>query len=231
MWKMERPDSDWDIGQAYILDSRSFLLGVKSNSHNSKKEKGDKDPDIDIIYPCETDIQSHEIGKIVAELQRSNVNYIWNVMSPIIIYENRHWLRDLRMIVASNMSKNIFHSIMGMSRHNIYHFIDRGDKDSLIYKKKLNTIGRTIQFGINALLYNKFLFQKTDIHSKEELDELMIRFQSIYAQSQLPAKPDPKPYEEFLIKVRMDHLRRDLQEGLIRGDYRFLQLSQTDDSL
>ena len=136
-----------------------------------------------------------------------NVNFVWAVMSPIIKVDKSNFLQELRQIVTDNKSKQVFWSIQGMARNNIKKFIIDGEVGSRKYKKKLNVIGRTVQFGINYLLYGKFIFEPTDIKTKEELDTLMTRFSFLHGISQYPSKPDPEPFNRFLRKVRLYTLR------------------------
>ena len=92
---------------------------------------------------------------MIFHLLKGNVNYLWCVMSPIIVSSHRSSLKELRQIVVKNLVKNCYNSIRGMAKHNIYHFIEKGDMDSLLFKKKLNVIGRTLNFGINLLTFHK----------------------------------------------------------------------------
>lgn len=189
MWGMNRPDSDIDYNTVWLAPSVDILLGKQIKGKFVQENK------IDTTY--------YELGDVVNQLIKGNVNYIWMVASPVVEFEHDSSKRALYQIFVENMSKAPYHSIMGMSKHNLYHFIERGDRESALYKKKLNVIGRTLQFGINMLLYEKILFEKTQIKTREELDLLVIRLNEAYKGSILPENPNPEPFHKYLLKWRM----------------------------
>lgn len=190
MWKMNHDYSDKDVAIIYIADTRDILLGKKIKG----KQKYIEESDMDITY--------YEIGHVIRYLIKGNVNFIWAVMSPIIFNEYKSTLRQLREIVATQISKNIFHSINGLAQHNIYHFIQDKEKDG-IYYKKLNVIARTLKFGINALIWGKYMFEKTSITTEDELYKLKEQLNNAYNTSTLPEKPNREMYERYLIKWRL----------------------------
>ena len=197
MWKMNHEGSDEDIGIVYMMDSRDLLLG--------KYPKGKQQHDVnnqDLVY--------YELSTVIEQLLKGNVNFLWLTMSPVIVSEYRNALKELREVVATNLSKQSYHSIAGIAKHNIYHFIQKGDRDSAIYKKKLNLIGRTLKFGINLLTWGKCMYQKVDIQNEAELLELKTQLDQSYQSSTLPETPDPKPFEQYLIRWRLKYLQ---QEG------------------
>jgi len=198
MWGMQRPDSDEDIAIITTTSTNDVFL---EQIHKTKQYKEENH-----------DITIYELGELIRGLQSGNVNYMWSVMSPCILSQTRNSLSELRQIVSENLSKNYFKAINGMATHNMYHFILHPDKLTAVeFKKKLNTIGRSLQYGINLLLYKKALFQKVDIKDKEELDKMMLNFAEVYKNSDLPEKPSPEPFERYLLKWRMYQFRQDYQ--------------------
>jgi len=218
MWKMETEESDRDLTSAFLMSGDKFLIGTNSNCHFTQ----DKEKKIDH--------QRYEIGKVIQQIKKMNVNYVWTIMSPIILCQHRNWLQQLRQLVMENPSKQIYYSIQGMARNNIKRFLTEevdkyvefdpqysGYNEVLTikkpklspkkYNKKVNTIGRTIQFGINYLLYGKFIYEKTNIKTKNELDELMIRLQQAFDQSSYPKHPNHKPFDNYLKKIRLYSLK------------------------
>ena len=208
MWGMERPDSDIDYAIVYLLNSRDVLLGKHI------KGKQTKDNEVDTVY--------YELGHFVSNLLKGNCNFLWAVMSPIIDAQYKNALQELREITSTNLAKNSFHSINGLAKHNIYHFITGEkhekapekeiDRESALYKKKLNVIGRTLKFGINLLTWGKCMFQKVDIKAEEELWDLKTKLNEAYRSSMLPEKPNKEPFEKYVIKWRLYKMKK---EGLI----------------
>lgn len=204
MWKMERPDSDIDIYSCYIRDTTSyFIQGPPISSHNKMylNEKG-----------IQVDEQSHELSKVIKYLKKGNLNFIYLVCSPKIEYEHRTALAELRQIFIDNLSKNCYYSTQGMARNNIKKYLFKKDVPEEIYQKKLNTIGRNIQFGINLILYHKPVFEPIEIQNKKELDDLMLRLDQAYKNSPLPLSPDPEPFDNYVMKWRMRKLIDDFPD-------------------
>ena len=197
IWKMTHEGSDIDIGKIDIMDSRSFLLGIRVKGKHKKKDENN------------LDIQTQEIGHLIDYLIKGNVNAIWVVMSPIIVSQYKSALDELREIVATNYSKETYRSINGLAKHNMYHFIDNGDPESLEYKKKLGIIGRTLLFGINLLLWEKAMFKSVNIKKSSDIDDLLDRLNKALEASTLPEKPNPKPFQDYLIKYRLLKIKLD----------------------
>lgn len=195
MWQMNHEKSDSDLHSVFMMDSKDFMLGKKKKGKFTQKDS--------------VDTTCTELNQTINQLLKGNVNYLWAVMSPIFVEEYKSALRELREIVSSNLAKNCFHSINGLAKHNIYHFVTKGDRYSDKYKKKLNVIGRSLKFGIGILTWGKCLFEKVDIKSEEELWSLKDRLNASYNNSALPDKPDPEPFEKYLIKWRLYKMKLD----------------------
>lgn len=197
IWQMNHEGSDTDIGRVDIMDSRSFLLGIKVKGKHKKKDENN------------LDVQTQEIGHLIGLLMKGNINAIWLVMSPDIISQYGTALDELRQIVARNYSKNTYYSINGLAKNNIHDFINNGDPQSLEYKKKLGIIGRTLNFGINLLMWNEAIFKPVTVKNAKEIEYLMKRLDEVLESSSLPEKIDYKPFEEYLIKYRLLKLKMD----------------------
>jgi len=197
MWNMQREDSDTDIFKAYIIPTTDILSG-KNKGCGSHFNSTDK-----------IDTTSHEIGKIIDMLIRGNVNFIWSVMSPIIVDDSEE-LRELRTIVENNVAKNCFHSIHGLAVHNYKRYIEN-DKD--LSSKRINTIIRTLFFGMNLLEKGEFHFDRLILkYNKKDVEESIHDLEEIYNITDLPEKPDEKPYRDYLLKLRLKEL------GLVGSD-------------
>ena len=195
IWKMNNEKSDLDIASCYLMNSKEMLIG--------KKKKGKQ------IQKGIIDKTLYELGMVIPQLIKGNVNYIWMITSPIVIFEKYNALKELRQIVIENLSKKTYHSINGLATHNIHHFIDGGDRESYKYRKKLNVIGRTLKFGINLLTWKKIMYEKVDIKDDNELIELKYKLDEALANSILPEEPNEKPFHDYLIKYRLKKIKMD----------------------
>jgi len=208
MWGMERSDSDIDYATIYVANSKDILLNKQIRGKQIQNDK------VDETY--------YELGHFISNLLKGNVNFLWAVMSPLVENEYKTSLRELREITSINIAKNCFYSINGLAKHNIYHFITGTkkwtsknreiDRESLLYKKKLNVIGRTLKFGINLLTWEKCLFEKVNIETEDELWELKNQLTEAYKNSMLKEEPDKKSFETYVIKWRLHKMKK---EGLI----------------
>lgn len=195
MWKMNRPDSDIDIYRCYLVDFRSFLIGnTHMSGHQSITET--------------VDTSSFELGHIVQQVKKSNLNHLLGVMSPEILITTPIF-EQLRKIVESHPCKNAFYSIQGLAKHNIKHFLEEKKQgvadDSKLFFKKLNTITRTLRFGITLLETGRFEFKPTNNTDPQSAYDLLKDLQNAYKNSSLPEEVDSDIYEEFLLSTRLDY--------------------------
>ena len=225
MWNQQHEKSDKDMFECYIVDTRSILLG---NRHDKGKHtKRDNE-----------ETTSHEIGKVIKELLKGNINFLWGVTSNKFDFVNTNidpnmW--DLRKIVRENLSKSTVHSIRGFAIHNLKHWfgieldvvhsVGQFRKGYIIvekslprltpkdkkYWKILNTCARTLDFGIRLLRHNGdgfYCYFDNPRSAKSPGDILLLlgELEEAYRESSLPEKPDPKPFEDFLIDIRKREL-------------------------
>lgn len=222
MWGQHHSESDTDKFECYIFDTRSFMLG---NTHNRCKDiKGDNE-----------ETTSCEIGHIIEQLLKGNVNFLWGVMSPkwdLVATNIDPTFFDLRRVVGENLSKATMHSIRGFVIHNLKHWfgliVDKavsveGKICYYIKKKKeprltpedkrywkiLNTCARTLGFGIILLRDEVLDFEQLQgAISTGEIILLLNELERVYKESTLREKPDPQPFESFLLHTRFNDLKR-----------------------
>lgn len=134
---------------------------------------------------------------------------------------------ELRKLFLSNPSKNIFNSINGMSGHNINsffvkehrsgkinpQFISDTKENEPIRIKKLGQIRRIIEFGFRVLVDGVYDLRPVKIHNGSDGELSIVRqwredLLHAYNTSDLPENPDKKPYEDYLIDLRMSMLDR-----------------------
>lgn len=199
-WLMNRPDSDIDLFTAYIIPTKDLLRGKNRGfgSHCSGSSgKGEEDK------------VSHEIGKIVDELIKGNINFLVGTLSPFVI--SRHeidCLTELKnILIEHGQTKVCTHSIRGLAVHNYRKYIIGSDtaRDYPL-TKKCNTINRVLLFGINLLNGNGFEFKPVQNQTPEDVKVLLEEFDKVVIASKLPDKTNPEPFRDYLFKIRMMEL-------------------------
>jgi len=226
MWGQEHSQSDIDKFEVYIFDSRSFLLGDRHDGGEKTKE---------IVNGVEEETDSCEIGHVIKMLIKGNVNFLWGVMSPkldLVTTNIDPTVFNLRSVVYSNLSRATVHSIRGFAVHNLKHWygivLDKvvsidgqvihvvvkrkvprlfeGDKK---YHKIINTCARTLGFGIKLLSEGVLDFDNPiGAGSVEGVIDLLNQLEMADWESALPEKPDPAPFEEYLLWTRISDLNR-----------------------
>lgn len=204
MWNMNRPDSDYDIFETYIVDTKDLLRG-KAKTDSYQKHY----PDSWCSVKGTFDISGHEIGTVVQQLLKGNMNYLWGVTSPIVVWSRDTTLERLRDIVRRNIAKNCANSIRGMVVGNYNKYILYGSNntctgDELI--KKCNMMVRSLYFGIHILDGDGFIYDKVSNSTTEDVKNMLKTIDEALAASKLPEFPDEEPYRDFLLNLRMDNL-------------------------
>lgn len=174
---MEHDLSDIDLIVAYAIDPKVLLRG---DSYKESIQIHDKENKVDTTY--------HEIHKVVKEVIKGNVNFLWAVTSPLPI-ETTHELLQLRSMLQAHPSKNCFHSIRGLAKSNVKKYFDSNWCDTAPewkIQKKLNTIARTLQFGIEVLDTGFFIYEPYREASLNEVENLMDAIEEAYEESKLP---------------------------------------------
>lgn len=136
MWKMNNEDSDLDVFECYILETREILKGRVPTSHFTQ----------DIENKIDT--QRQEISKVTSEIIKSNLNYIGYIFSPIVL-EGNEFLERYRILARRVISKQVYFSVRGMAYHNYRKYHDEvGDK---LDERKWNKIVRVLKFGTTLM--------------------------------------------------------------------------------
>jgi len=186
MWGMNHKDSDIDYFICYSVPTRDILSGV-ANIKSSHTKHGI------------ADYAKHEVGIVVNQLLKGNVNFLWGVMSPVVEKSSK-WHRELKRIVKKNVSKNCYNSIYGLAVHNYKKYIESGRDVS---EKRCNIIARTIEFGINLLSSRKIVFRPVHSATPEMIENMLDCLYGALLDSSLPDKPNEKPFREWLLNYRL----------------------------
>jgi len=198
---MNHKDSDIDLFTAYIVPTIDILSGenIGNGSHNQQS--------------TELDIVSHEIGKIINELIKGNINFLVGTLSTTILCQRKHYLDDLKQLLNEyGQTKSCKNSIRGLAFSNYKKYIINcnSDKKEQLITKKCNTINRTLLFGINVLNGNGFKFMPTFNQTPEDVTEMLDLFDKTVIKSKIPEKTNPKPFRDFLSTLRIKELNGEL---------------------
>ncbi len=199
VWLMDRPGSDIDLFNVYIVPTKDILSG-KNRGHGSHFSGGPE---------CTVDKASHEIGKVITELIDGNINFLVGTLSSIIVHQYKNYLPSLREIVIEHgQSKACTHSIRGLAYKNYKKYVVGSDTArEYPIEKKCNSINRVLLFGINLLNGNGFEFKPVKSQTPEDVRNLMEEFEKTILESKLPEKNSPEPYQDYLLDIRIKELQ------------------------
>ncbi|MFA5248392.1 MAG: hypothetical protein WC415_04055 [Patescibacteria group bacterium] len=154
MWQMQNfiPDdhgtSDHDLVVIYRASTKDILKGRTINPTLPCKHHI-------MIDNQEYDFSYLEIGHFCHQLKKGNVNIIWALLSPIIIYR-KPAVTVLRDIIQQIHTSDIVASGVGMTISQLKDATKRADVRSP--EKSLKTAYRTSQFVFNHLNTGKWQF-------------------------------------------------------------------------
>ena len=193
IWKMDHEGSDLDMFRCYISDTRDILLG--------KVPKNIFEQPTSIV-----DLQISEIGTVISQLIRNNLNYLIAIHSPIVMFDNGGVLAKLRELSLKGLSKEAYNSTFGMCMQNYKKYIETG-KD--ISEKRCNTIARTAKFGCNLLANRTIAFEGISGSTPEKLRTAIEELTFAKENSTLPDKCPieiKEEFEELLVELRISDL-------------------------
>jgi predicted nucleotidyltransferase len=203
---MEHAGSDLDLWRIYVADSREILTGT-GNTRSRETKVQDFDSDDPLHYQNDkyyyrVDIVEHEAGSVVQQLLKGNLNYIVGVLSPFVRVTSLAF-GHLRKITCRSIAKNCYHAIHGMAKHNYKKYVESGKDDST---HRCNKIMRVIQFGIRLLRGDPVAFKPAWNTYPEEIPAWIASLDYWHECSTLPDKPNPVPFYEWLLDVRLANL-------------------------
>ncbi len=197
MWRMDRPDSDVDYFIAYAYPTKWLLRGHSPKLSGFKSTK-------------EVDVHDHEIGKIISQLKKNNVNFILGVMSPIV--NDSCWVLDrLREVLMENPPREIYQSVRGMALANYRKYIEHCQCDT---SDRMDKIARVVQFATTLLKCGEYRFEPTVAVTRKELLDMMKELDAAYMH------PGPNVVKslpvvelgDILEEVRIELLDMDVRE-------------------
>ena len=197
MWGMQIQESDIDLVMIYIAPTRSLLRGerISPTVRQQITARGGE------IY----DTLGWEIGHLINQLIKGNINAIWYVTSPLIIKPSIIQ-EELSALVEANLCRKTYHSVKGMAQSQIKSEEKPGENPRTT-GKGYRTAQRTINFGIKLLLEGKICFAPAlRTPGAEEIMEKLQQLEEAYEASPLPDRPDEDAFREFLLRLRMDEM-------------------------
>lgn len=199
MWGMQSRESDIDLVMIYIAPTGSILRGERIPP-TVRQEIADRCGE---VY----DTLGWEVGHLIDQLIKGNVNAIWYVSSPLIIKPS-NTQEELSLLVQANLCRETYQSLKGMAESQI----KSEEKPTKRPGKGYRTALRTINFGIKLLKEGRICF-KPVLHTPErgEVMERMLQLQEAYEFSRLPDLPDEEAFREFLLRLRLKEM-----EGVLR---------------
>lgn len=194
MWRMNDEASDVDLSVIYIAPTRSILRGEAISPTVSQQ-----------IIPKEGtvyDILGWELGHLMKQLLKGNINAIWYSTSPLVPRPSPYQ-EELKALVTSNLCRSTYHSLAGMAESQI----KEGQKLEGIDGKGYRTALRTMNFGIGLLSRGELCYEP--VNYTPERDEVLEKKQQLleaYEASHLPDLRDGEAFREFLFKLRMEEM-------------------------
>jgi len=200
MWGMATPESDYDHVVVYQVPTARILEGRRIPETRSTQQYVDE-------QGREMDIAYKEVGHLVAQLIKGNVNNLWTVTSPVVV-EPSPVLDALSALARKSVSRASYHSIMGMAQSQYADATKRAAvKDP---QKNLATAYRTAQFGITLLETGRLEYRPVAWTVEER--EVLAAFQDLIAArdaSNLPEGPDEPAFRALLRDLRLRQLEED----------------------
>ena len=195
MWGMQSSESDIDLVMIYIAPTRSILRGerIPPTIRQEIAARGGE------VY----DTLGWEIGHLINQLIKGNVNAIWYVTSPLVIKPSSVQ-EELSALVRANLCRQTYHSIKGMAQSQI-----KSEEKPKVGGKGSRTALRTMNFGIKLLSEGRICFAPAlCTPGAEEVIEKMRRLEAAYEASPLPDRPDEDAFRDLLLRLRMEEMGR-----------------------
>ena len=190
LWSMNMEGSDTDRFIAFAYHTEVLLKGYS--------------PKMSFFIPTKTvDYAWHEIGVVIEQLIKCNINFIIGVVSNLTDSTSAYH-KELQEYVRDHPCKGIYHSIHGLAVHNFAKYMDTWVDRS---EKRCNKILRVLQFGTTLLNTGKYEFKPFYGGTPELVVQKIAEFDDVYKESELPEKMDEGKLRDLLLKIRIELLK------------------------
>lgn len=195
MWKMDHALSDLDIFYVYAEDPKRILDGT-ANTRSQMFQETKDGKKVDIAY--------HEVGHLVDQLLKGNINYVVGITTPIVRKDHPAFA-ELRNLMKVHAARNVYHSVRGMATGNIEKYMV---KEADTSNKKCAQIIRTIRFAEILLKEGVYRYETPPNNLRpEDVIKALAALDETFRASSLPMDPDPKPFRAWLLKLRLDQMK------------------------
>lgn len=196
MWQMSDLSSDHDMVIIYQEDTRDILSGRGiSNTLPCKHHVMINDQEYDFSYL--------EIGHFCNNLKKGNINMIWALLSPIVVYQDM-FIVSLQREIEKCHTADIVPSGVGMVTSQMRDVVKRADVRPP--EKSLKTAYRTARFVLNHLVTGEWKFNPIlkDV-TEEDVNDMIDNIRTIETNGDFGHMP--KNYiESWLLHTRMCNL-------------------------
>jgi predicted nucleotidyltransferase len=177
MWTMDDEQSDIDIFRVVVAPTVDIAL----NSTNLKS----KHTEYKLGWQ-KLDYAEHEIGVVVQQLIKNNLNFILGLFSPLVLFTTDP-IRTLKQAARKALSKRMFHSINGMAKHNYRKYIE-SEKDNTVCRR--DKIMRVLNFGITLLKTGVIEMKLSNGATEDDIMLGIVSIQEAYDSSTLQDNAD-----------------------------------------
>lgn len=191
-WNMNHIDSDKDLFVCYAAPSKDFLIGKTHNKGHQSNLMG-------------VDRTSMEIGKVVNQVLKGNINYLTYMLSPVVEFTTPEHKKLVDMTYL-NLSSRSYRSIRGFAYDEFSKKV--GNDNGKDTQKVRRSILRNLIFGTTLLGAGviDFCCVTWDVEIKE-LEEQFESLDKAYENTPLPAEPKhEKEMLDLLLEIRMENL-------------------------
>ncbi len=191
MWNMGHINSDVDYFVCFAYDTREILRNLRALQESF------------FVHTAREDTHYHEIGKVVEQLLKGNLNYILGVMSPVIVITSRYH-KKLKELLERYPPRNAYHSIRGFAINNYERALK---EESPPTEHRLNKILRVLEFGITLLKTGVYEFRAVSGATPDLIKTKLKELDAAYRKSTLNERIPEDAIRDLLLEIRLENLK------------------------
>lgn len=204
LWHMETSESDSDYFRVYQIPTASIMYGEGYKGTEPQRQY----INMATGKPVKCDETGWEIGYLINQLIKGNVNAIWGTVSPKVVVEIG--IRpELEILLKGGMSKNIAPSVTGLANANFIKGKELEESDPKLSSKKYRIAVRTLKFGINWLC-GDVKFEPVELATRKDVEDHFAIMDYTLKESHLRDKPNEVELRKWLFRLRMKDLNKEI---------------------